>query len=422
MSDIYESGSPRWSWTTKLLVGLTIVAILVGLLIRFRNYVGPLLLVFILTYLTYPAAQWLRSRLHVSWRVAVTIIYFLLVLILIGLLTLGGLALVEQAQSLYNLIDNAVSEQLPQLLDTLSNQVYRIGPFQFDLTRIDVDTVTNQILSAVQPLLGQVGTLVTTIATSAASFLGWVAFVLLISYFITAESKGGSGGSLALQIPGHSYDIRRLSLELRHIWNAFLTGQLILFFLTVLIYTILLSILEVRYSLGLALLAGFGRFLPYIGPAIAWTAYALVTLFQGYTPFGIPPLVYTGVVLGISVVVDMIFDNFVSPKIMGQALKVHPAAVLIAALVAANLIGIIGVLLAAPVLATLQLLLRYTLRKLFDLDPWEGIEYTSSAANARIFLPPGLQERFDVIRARARQTFQRGWAALARRFRKPQDI
>ena len=55
---------------------------------------------------------------------------------------------------------------------------------------------------------------------------------------------------------------------------------------------------------------------------------------------------------------------------MGHTLGVHPAAVLVAAIIAANLIGIIGLVLAAPVLATINLVGRYVVRKMFDLDPW----------------------------------------------------
>jgi hypothetical protein len=53
-------------------------------------------------------------------------------------------------------------------------------------------------------------------------------------------------------------------------------------------------------------------------------------------------------------------------------LRVHPAAVLVTALIAANLIGILGVVIAAPFLATITLLGRYTMRKMLDLDPWPG--------------------------------------------------
>ena len=55
---------------------------------------------------------------------------------------------------------------------------------------------------------------------------------------------------------------------------------------------------------------------------------------------------------------------------MAQTRRVHPAAVLVTALIAANLLGIIGVVIAAPFLASIMLLGRYTMRKMLDLNPW----------------------------------------------------
>jgi hypothetical protein len=49
---------------------------------------------------------------------------------------------------------------------------------------------------------------------------------------------------------------------------------------------------------------------------------------------------------------------------------VHPAAVLVAAIVAANLFGILGVVVAAPILATATLLWKYIMRKMLDVNPW----------------------------------------------------
>jgi hypothetical protein len=89
-------------------------------------------------------------------------------------------------------------------------------------------------------------------------------------------------------------------------------------------------------------------------------------------------------VVGITLVIDQIIDSFVAPRIMARTLKVHPAAVLVAALVAANLLGILGVVIAAPFLATFTLLGKYTMRKLLDLDPWpvtENIQPPSSISS-----------------------------------------
>ena len=86
--------------------------------------------------------------------------------------------------------------------------------------------------------------------------------------------------------------------------------------------------------------------------------------------FGLSPLAYTILAIVVALLIDQVFDNLVAPRVMAQALKVHPAFVLIAAIIAASLLGILGIILAAPLLATLQLVGRYTMRKLFDRDPW----------------------------------------------------
>ena len=131
-----------------------------------------------------------------------------------------------------------------------------------------------------------------------------------------------------------------------------------------------MTILGVHYSIAVALVAGFASFLPYIGPAINWIVLGLVTFFQGPNPFGFAPLVFTIVAIGVALLIDQSFDNLVAPRIMAQTLKVHPAFVLIAAIIAADLLGIFGIIIAAPLLATLQLFGRYTGRKLLDRDPW----------------------------------------------------
>ncbi|HNM37613.1 MAG TPA: AI-2E family transporter, partial [Anaerolineales bacterium] len=172
------------------------------------------------------------------------------------------------------------------------------------------------------------------------------------------------------------HDFSRLSRELGRIWNAFLRGQIIIFFLAVIVYSIVLTTLGVSYAIGLAFLAGLARFVPYVGPAINWTLLVIVAYFQQYSLFHLPDLTYTVIVLVIALVIDQVFDNIINPRIMSSALKVHPAAVLVAAIIAANLFGILGVVVAAPILATAALLWNYIMRKLLDLDPFPEKEVT----------------------------------------------
>jgi predicted PurR-regulated permease PerM len=369
-----STASPKWSSTAKLTVGLTTAGLFVISLIYFRSLIGPLLLAFILTYLFHPLAGRLSGVTRLSWRIAVTIIYLLFLVLLIGLFTWAGLAVVQQFQNLYKVVEAFVND-IPNLLRTLSAQVYIIGPFRLEVGQyINSDLLAQQLLNVLQPLLREVGVLISALATTALSMVGWLLFVWLISYFLLSDAGRFPDAADYLRIPGYDTDIRRIGQEMGRIWNAFLRGQLIISLLIVISYTILLSSLGVRYAFAIALMAGFARFIPYLGPFVTWTIAALVSIFQASNYFGLEPIKYAVAVVICCLVMDQIFDNFVSPQIMGQTLSVHPAAVLLAALIAANLIGIVGLILAAPVLASLKLFGRYTLRKMLDLDPWEGME------------------------------------------------
>ncbi|OGO26860.1 MAG: hypothetical protein A2W33_00665 [Chloroflexi bacterium RBG_16_52_11] len=367
------SSSPAWSSTTKLVIALTIVAAAAAFVVRLRFIIGPLLLSLVLAYLFYPLASFLQRRLRFSWNMAVAAIYVFVIILLLGLLTLGGVGLVQQVQSVVTVVQDGLNA-LPDLIANFSGQLYQFGPFKIDFRSLDLNKFSQQVLNMVQPLLSRTGTILGTVAGSTVNFLGWTLFVLLVSYFVLAESGGLRDRIITLQIPGYAQDFSRLGRELERIWNAFLRGQIIIFILAVIVYTILLSFLGVRYSIGLAFLAGLARFVPYIGPAANWVVLVLVAYFQDFKLFGLEPFYYALLVLGMALVVDQIFDNYISPRVLSQALKVHPAAVLVAAIVAANLLGILGVVVAAPILATFTLLWNYIMRKMLDLNPWLEME------------------------------------------------
>jgi len=366
------STSPGWNSTTKLLIGLVVVGIIAFLLYRFSNLIPPLLMIFVLVYLLHPVNAAISRWLRLSWKASVNILFLIILFALIGLLTWSGVGLIGQIQSLIKSIQDIVAN-LPTYVDQLSNRVFTIGPFKLDMHTLDLNALSQQILSFVQPLLSRTGNLVGTLAGGAAEIFGLTFFVLIVSYFIMIESNGLRRDLFKLEIPGYKEDFERLGNELGRIWNAFLRGQIIIFALAVSVYSILLPILGVRYALGIALMAGLAKFLPYIGPAITWIVMGLVTLIQ-VNPFGLAHWVYALIVVGITLFIDQIIDSFIAPRIMARTLKVHPAAVLVVALVSANLLGILGVVIAAPFLATFTLLGRYIMRKMFDLDPWPDAE------------------------------------------------
>lgn len=378
-----RSQSPRWSAITKLSVSLTVIVILGALIVRFRGLLGPIIFAFVIAYLLHPVIAFITRKTRLSWKLTVSLIYLVILAILISLLTLGGVGLVQQVQNLIVTIQQNI-DRLPEYIDQASNWKFEFGPWSLDFAQIDWEMIGDQVLSYVQPALGQIGTVVGSLATGAATTIGWIIFILVVSYFFLFESSGLRDHIIQINIPVYAEDLRRMGVKLGSIWNSFLRGQIIIFFLTSFVYAIFLSIMGVRYAIVLAFITGFSNFIPYIGPAVNWVVLGLVTYFQPSNIFGLSPFAYMVVIIVVAILIDQVFNNLINPRIMANALKVHPAFVLIAALVAANLIGVIGVIIAAPLLATAQLVGTYIARKMLDRDPWPAEEEQAPPP------PPGL--------------------------------
>jgi len=361
--------SPAWTTTTKLVFGLTIVAILAGIFLYYRSIVSLLILAFIITYLFRPVVIYLTARTNMSWRLSSTLLFVLIIILLIGLLTGAGLAIAQQVVSLVRVLQD-FAENLPELADEIT--VY-LGQFGAVGEIINLNDLANRALEIVQPLLGQAGSIVGSIATGAAVSIGRIFFVVFVAYFILAESQQVGKTSIG-QIPEYDYDIRRMSRQLRIVWDSFFRGQIIIFMMVFVVYLVVLSSLGVRNPIALAAMTGLAVFVPYVGIWVTASVLLVVTFFQSSNYFGLLPWQYAVLVLAVALVINFTFDNYITPRFLGRTLDIHPAAVLVAALVMASLLGLIGIFLAAPVVATLKLLGIYVFKKMFDLDPWPDPE------------------------------------------------
>ena len=319
--------SPSWGTTTKLVLGLTLVAILAGVFIYYRSIVSLLVLASIITYLFQPLVSLLTEKTRLSWRFSTTIVFLLFIILLIGLLTGAGLAIAQQATGLVRVIQE-FTENLPDLASDLTAFLEQYGIKDI----INLSDLANRLLETIQPLLGQAGSIVGSLATGAAASIGRIFFIVFVAYFILSESH--RVGEITFdQIPQYDYDIRRMTRQLRVIWDSFFRGQIIIFVMVFVVYLIILSGLGVRYSIALAVLTGLAVFVPYVGSWTASIVMVLVTFFQPVNYFGLLPWQYSVMVLAISLTTNFVFDNYITPRFLGRTLDIHPAAVLVAALI-----------------------------------------------------------------------------------------
>jgi predicted PurR-regulated permease PerM len=374
MSDS-PSSSPRWNTPTKFLVALVFLVILGWFLLYFQSLWGPMIGMCILAYLLSPVAGWLSRVTRLPWGASVTVVYLVVFVVLVGLLVVAGVAIQRQVVGLYNAL-LGISADLPAFAATILNQPVNIGPFTIDPRSIDFERALQPLTSAIQPALSQTGTLVSSIAATTATSLGWFLFVFILSYYLLADVSDVLQ-SLDQRVPEIMRDdVRRLALSLGPIWNNYLRGQITLSGILGLMVGIALTILGVPYAPVLGLLAFVLDFIPYIGATISFIIGTLVALFQGSNWLGVEPLTFAIIVAATYFILQQVQGYVFWPRIMGGSLNLHPIVILVGALVMAQLVGPVGLVLAGPLVATLLVFGRYAFRKLFDLDPWEAMPET----------------------------------------------
>jgi len=410
-----QSGnSPEWAWTTKLVVGMALVAIVLLLIVRFQSFLGPLITAILLSFLINPIAKIFKNNLKIPWRLSVTILYLLLVLIILGLMTWGGFALVEQIQNLIRFIEKNIF-QLPDLVNEFTQQTFEIGPFSFEPSGLIWDEIANEIVRAIQPAIGRLGTFVGSVAAGAVNIVTWTVLIVLISYFFLAESEGFPDQLFNINVAGHGYDMQRIGQELNRIWHAFIRGELVVVLISYFIYTIFLGIMGVQFFFGLAAIAALGQLIPYVGAWATWIAFGLVALFQTNIPFGLPSGLYMVIVLAVSMVINTLIDNIIRTKVMAGGLKVHPSLVLIGAIVGVQLFGFIGIVIAAPIMASFKLFFRYIISKLSDENPWDEIERREPEKDVKLFSK--IKEWWQIIKGWLIDK----WHQVRKKERKPEE-
>jgi predicted PurR-regulated permease PerM len=240
-----------------------------------------------------------------------------------------------------------------------------------DFSSFDTVTLFEQASRYIDLAFSSASSVVVRVSTFAVETLLGSIIALVISYFLTLDYPRFSRTWSEFKIPGYEYDIGRLSAALGRLWKSFLGGQLLVVTVTGILTWIMMSAIGLRFSLGIGFLVGLGRFVPVVGPWVGGIVAVVVALVQPSNWLGLTPTAYALLVGLLILTLNQLLDYYIIPRILGTSLNISPAIVLVASLLGAILAGILGLLLAAPVVASLALLSRYVFRKMVDQSPWE---------------------------------------------------
>jgi predicted PurR-regulated permease PerM len=358
--------SPPWQPGTRLVAGVIILIFFIWLFYSVRQLATPLILAMFLAYVFHPLVTKFVGVSRMPRWLVVVVFYIVLIILMMGATTGIGLAI---SQQITGVIDDLgmLSEEIPRQLQELQTQVISIGPWELDLNQINIGPLIDQLSSTLQPILLGTGTILASLVGSAASAVGVVVLALVMGFYLLLDFSQLKVALLDLIPDSHDEDVETLLENTGKVWQAFLRGQLLLGVVIGSIVSIALTIIGMRFALGLGLIAGLLEFVPIFGPVISGMIAGLVALFQVSNWLGLTPLGYAILVLIIFTVIQQVENNILVPRIIGHSLNLHPLIVLLAALAGGILGGVLGVLLAAPFVATLRIWLGYIYRKIVGL-------------------------------------------------------
>ncbi|HEY8474537.1 MAG TPA: AI-2E family transporter [Natronosporangium sp.] len=345
-----------WSW--RLIVVAAVGWGLLYLVDRFLILVAPMMIGLLLTGLLAPAYRWVRA-LKMNRSLATLIVL------------VGGLAVVGGTLTL---VINQLIHGLPNMVDSAEQGIEDIqewvqGP-PLNMTDADLDNVIEQGRTWVEQNTQQLTDVGLSAVTGTVQF--FTGFVLaLVATFFFLRDGGRIWAFLVGMLPARARAPMRYAGD--GAWRS-LTGYVRATVLVALIDAVGIGIglwiLRVPLALPLAALVFIGAFIPIIGAFLSGTVAVLVALVDEQEPGlldggGIAKAL---MVLGLILLVQQIEGNLLQPVIMSRAVQIHPLAVIIAVTAGALLAGIIGALVAVPIVAVLNSVIR-RLNRYHQLPP-----------------------------------------------------
>lgn len=373
-----QSASPPWNTTTKAIVAVSALALFCLLVWVFRGLLQQVVLAALLAYLLHPLITLIDRRTPVNRVTVVLAVYLALAILVVATFMLVGVTTFQQVLDLSRRLPDWFEDalaQLQMLRDQLPESI-TVGGVTLPVAGLlpelpGWDELFSQVFGLLQPILGRGGSLAASVVTGTVAVLGQILLIFIISIYIAVDiPRIGSMIANIAHKPGFRRDAERLTSQVSQVWAAYMRGQALLALIIFVLVSIVLGALGVDNALGLGLLSGAMEFLPVIGPLAGAGAAILVAFFQGSPGFGLTPLQFALAVAVAMIVIQQIENTLLVPRIVGKALNLHPLLVMVSVIMGASLAGLLGAILAAPIVASIRILGEYAWQKMLDLPPF----------------------------------------------------
>jgi predicted PurR-regulated permease PerM len=334
-------------------------AVLVGfLLYQGREALSPFVVGLLLVYLLGPPAEWLSRRGVPRW-IAILLVYAAVVFVVAQSLSFMLRPLVAQVRTF--------TDDLPGLLTNLDQFYHALDlPPQI---RQSVDDWLAGLAEGGGIDLGVLLPVVNITAGFVSSIFGYLIIPVWGFYLLKDRRQLTDAANRALPAEWRA-DVWAIARIVQRVFSQWIRAQVVLgvtvgvaTFLGLMFLSLTVDPIFGRFALLLAVIAGVFELLPIIGPILAAIPAVLLALTAG------PQAVIAALVLYL--LVQQLENNLLVPKIQGDAVELHPSAVMFSLVVGGAIAGLLGAILAVPITAAGRNVFRYLFRRLSPPDAAE---------------------------------------------------
>ncbi|MEX0350488.1 MAG: AI-2E family transporter [Paracoccaceae bacterium] len=315
------------------------------------NVLLPFVIGAAIAYFLDPVADRLEN-MGLSRVGATALITILSVLLFVVMLLMVIPALITQMADLINI--------LPQLFQDARSFIQNKFP-----SLLDRNSNVHQILTSIgESIKSKSGDLLQTVIGSAASAINIVVLLIVapvVAVYLLLDWDRMIARIDQLLPREHVAVIRRLAGEIDTVLASFVRGMGTVCLILGTYYAVALMLVGLQFGLVVGAIAGLVTFIPYLGALIGGALAIGLALFQFWGDW-----VSVGLVAVIFAIGQMVEGNFLTPKLVGSSVGLHPVWLLLALSVFGALFGFVGMLVAVPIAAALGVLARFGTAKYLD--------------------------------------------------------
>ncbi|HOT92390.1 MAG TPA: AI-2E family transporter [Anaerolineae bacterium] len=366
----------------KQLILVLVALVIIGLAVwTARTVLIPYIFGLVLAYVLAPLVRffergflWLSRRRHLRFLrraargLAIGLVYLLVLATLVGFFSVFVPMLIDQGKALW------------AARDTIWRYIYRLGENVVEQYRLLPEQVRVQIDENITKFGAQVGKIIQQAVGGTAVVISYTFSLLLAiliipfwTFYMLLDSRKLSQ-TFVRSIPASiREDVLKIAALVDAVFASYLRGQLLLALIIGSVSTIFFGIAGVQFALILGVIAGLFELIPNIGPILGAIPAILVALAQDPT-LALVTTIY-------AVVIQQIENIFITPRVLGRSVQLHPVLVMVVLVIGSELGGLVGLFLAPVVTAVLRDLFRYIYYRLEEtpLSPAEALAKVWSA-------------------------------------------